>query len=81
MSDWLKTELNIQSTQLKMYMYDVFHYTGYVKLLNHIKNATHKKYSTFYSRTPLNGHPSTADIHDAIDNSKNPDCPSIHFNT
>ena len=34
-----------------------------------------------YSGTPLNGHPSKADIHDITDNSKSPDCPPIHFNT
>ena len=34
-----------------------------------------------YSGTPLNGHPSKADTHDITDNSKSPNCPSIHFNT
>ena len=34
-----------------------------------------------YSETLLNGHPSTADTHDIMDNSESPDCPSIHFNT
>ena len=38
-------------------------------------------YGYNYSGTPLNGHPSTADTHDITDNSKTPDCPSIHFNT
>ena len=33
-----------------------------------------------YSGTPLNGHPSTADTHDIKDNSKSPNCLSIHFN-
>ena len=34
-----------------------------------------------YSGTPLNGHPSTVDTHDKMDNSESPDCPSIHLNT
>ena len=29
----------------------------------------------------LNRYPSTAYTHDIMDNSKGPDCPSIHFNT
>ena len=32
-----------------------------------------------YSGTLLNGHPLTADTHDITDNSKSPDCLSIHF--
>ena len=34
-----------------------------------------------YSGTPLNRHPSKADIHDITDNSESPDCPPIHFDT
>ena len=34
-----------------------------------------------YSGTLFNGHLSTADAHDIVDNSESPDCPSIHFNT
>ena len=38
-------------------------------------------YLEHYSGTPLNGHPSTADICDLTDNSECPDCISIDFNT
>ena len=34
-----------------------------------------------YSGIPLNGHPSTVDTHDIVNNSESPDCPSIHINT
>ena len=34
-----------------------------------------------YSGAPLNGHPSTADTHDIVDNSESPNRFSIHFNT
>ena len=33
------------------------------------------------SGTPLSRHPSTADNHNITDNSKSPNCPSIHFST
>ena len=33
---------------------------------------------TVYSRTPLNGHPSTANANNITES---PNCPSIHFNT
>ena len=33
-----------------------------------------------YSGTPLNGHPSTADTCNIMDNSECPDCISIDFN-
>ena len=50
--------------------------TAEVLLISTIENHG----SIYYSGTPLNRHPSTADTHDITDNSESPDCPSIHFN-
>ena len=33
-----------------------------------------------YSRSPYNGHPSTADTCNIMSNAESPNCPSIHFN-
>ena len=48
---------------------------------NHWTVFQHNFCLYMYSGAPLNGHPSTADTHDIMDNFESPDCPSIRFNT
>ena len=77
------TEVNLNGKKLTVQRFLRYTYTVVASFQGSWEQGYIYCDTLWYSGTPLNGHPSTADTHNTCisDNSESPDCPSINSNT